>query len=237
MDSQLGQIGISRVNNNGIGTIDAWAVQTGAVQGGIITTTGFDCYFSSRCGTPTSSVTPAATTLPVSVPHSSNGGTIALGICVPILAFLLLYFSYRFLRNRRLVSRLNRPLRPVPPAPPVEQINPEILMEILLATQQNQTEGMQRIARAIERLTPIPREDPLPPGSSTTSRPLSISTVGNSATTYSSTSIQEAFQEMERELSCPICMNIFHNPVSVISRQTGQNGGCCEYTSIPSFPL
>ena len=230
MDFQLGQMGVSRAKNNGIGTVDAWAVQTSAVQGGVITTTGFECYFSSRCGAPTSSATPAVTISPTSTPHSSNGGAIALGICVPILTFLLLYFSYRCFRTRRLASRSNPPLPPVLLTPPVEQVDPEILMDIFLATQQHQTEGMQRIARAIERLSSVQREDPSPPISSITPSPLPILNVDNPAMRSNSTSVQEALHDMERELSCPVCMNIFHNPVSVISEQTDQNGGCRKYT-------
>jgi hypothetical protein len=223
MDFQLGQMGVSRAKNSGVkSTVDAWAVQTNAVANGIVTTTGFDCYYSSQCGTITNSIsstTAAATHAPSGPQRKSNSSAIALGVSVPILAFLVLFLLYHFVYKRRRRRARNAPSHTSAPA--IEQVNQEVFLDVLLATQQNQNESMQRIARAMERLEAV-RRDPLPPSSSITSGPSSIITTDNS------TNIQEAFENMERELLCPVCMNVFHNPVSVISRRMDRNDGCCK---------
>jgi hypothetical protein len=83
-------------------------VQTGAVAGGFLTKTGFDCYYSLTCGivtgfkSMTSDGTAITTISTASSPKSHNSKILAIALetCIPMLLLVTILLPYLLLRRR-----------------------------------------------------------------------------------------------------------------------------------------
>jgi hypothetical protein len=141
MDSHLGQLGASRAEGSSVPeTVDIWAVQTGAVAGGLLTKTGFDCYYSSTCGTITGSksVTSDGTAITTfssaSSPKSYNSKilAIALGTCIPILLLVTILLPYLLLRRRGSNTIHQAINQPSSPSQMATQIAIQVIIQVII---------------------------------------------------------------------------------------------------------
>lgn len=210
MDIYLGRIGVSNAKSSGIqSTVDSWAVQTSAVAGGLPVTTGYDCYYSSRCDksstVPKSSTDPSTTTAANLMIPANDGpktGDMVLGICVPLVVLVAAWRIYSIIRHRR----HRRDAQSGRQLPSVLRPDHDLVLAALLHSQTTQNANMQRIATSLERLLRAPASQP----------------------TENAGTFRAVPDELDDLLTCPICILIFHNPVSVISARTNENGGCCK---------
>ncbi|ORY09002.1 hypothetical protein BCR34DRAFT_616084 [Clohesyomyces aquaticus] len=244
MDSQLGQ----RAKT---GTVEEWAVQTAADARW---TTGYNCYYSGQCPwfsttTPLSSIAPSASPATSSSPNIDRklNTTIALATSIPIiLTFIIIAVIWLALRRHRCLQKekdsrrdLQEQQRRDDEKRQADLINQEFLQVLLDILENNRSqraspgataEARRQSRRASrsgvggarafnERMTGIETNlsslqalvRRLPGASSRTPEPVNVDPFEN---------------ELAEALTCPICMEILTNPVSVITSNTHRNQGC-----------
>lgn len=226
MDSQLGQFGLTKLNNPAF-TVDAWAVSSFVATA---TMTGYDCYYSSKCSMPG---VPTATSRDSSLSSQNNSSkNQLLEILLPIFCILLfaaaiatyiLLKHYKKSKSRALVEE-----HPLGPSRTLDTHNEmtvnllRVIMDLLDRQQQrDKVSGeIERVNVSIVKLqetldTMESKANGVPSGPST-----AIDTVD---------SLQVL---LRKDLSCPICFEIFHHPVAAITDSANEGRSCCENTSL-----
>lgn len=243
MDSRLGQYAKTS-------TVQQWEVQT---VGDTRWTTGYNCYYSGICAGGSSSTTvasisatPKLTSTQASSVDRKLNATIAIAVAVPVVlavvAGITIYLLCRRqrrhrddgrFRNLRTEMRQDQDRRA---AAAREEVMLQVLLEILNNTRARPTP-----------YTPPPRSPPpssrrtsyVPPHRSTASpRPAPSETqfaglermVQNlgGAENVSTVNLDTLEEQLTEALTCPLCLEILTDPVSVIGPQTAQNQGCCK---------
>lgn len=221
MDSELGQIGMTRWANPAV-TADSWAIQT---PQGSATMTGYNCYYCSRCSgvEDTGSIQPTSSSSSSGSPQQSNPNQgLLVKILVPICVFILLlammilimrYHLRNHPQNRGNDEQLANLLQVImdlldqqpPPAAQQAHQNNAMILEIRRA---NESIADMRtwVTDIVGRLN---QQQP----------------AGGNANQVQDNELREALREY---LTCPICSEIFHNPVTAISDATRQGTGCCK---------
>ena len=244
MDSQLGQIGITRMQNPII-TVDDWAVPTPPTT---MTLTGYDCYYSSQCSEATPPPTGVSTIQPL--PDPSNTGadkvvnavkSLLVKILVPI--FLAAFGIAMFILYRRQRQRYHRD-RHLSSGNGRRQVVEHGFARNQIRNRQDDDQMVNLLQVIVDLLDQPP---PAQPDNATIN---AIQRANNSIAEIRVTvanilarlgqrpdgqnlaenpaprdELQEALRQ---QLSCPICFEIFHHPVAVINDAAYQGGGCCK---------
>lgn len=165
-----------------------------------------------------------ATTTTASAPtaHNPKGLAIALGICIPILVVLVILILYLLFRQRNSDLVYQAVTQPVTyqPTEPVQHIPWDLIRCFSFIW----SESKWRNEKSYGNFPNI--------FSSARSKSAGRSSCNHTSADDVTNTAQDVFRNMEWELTCPICMNIFHNPVSVINEQVSQNTRCCECISL-----
>jgi len=221
MDSRLGQYGISKFYLSQRVTLDLWVVQTPAT---LAVATGFQCYYSGVCRTPTEQL--------VTATGSPSGGTSSKGhlsqaaLIVLIIGIILIFLAgigaFVYIKRRRqrndqndealtelLIQHLLQLLNPRRP-----QTQNDTAMTTALRNLENRMEaidrGQQTLVGLVQRFT-------------------------NQTSTIPNTQVQDTLEQtLGSALECAICTDILYNPVAVITDQnTSGRPGCCELLHNP----
>ena len=228
MDSFLGEIGKENIEATRTVTISDWEVQPPI---GVPHGSGYNCFYGHQCPLAISSSTTSRTT-PAPTPGSSRrkegsdskAVPITLGILIPLIFFLGVYLLFRlYLKNRR---------RTVPQGPRVtnapqmsdDVVEGDVLIDIIraiLASHDSNARTVEKVLDIINKVLDSAREAKEQPSSSTFP--------STSQEKTSSQKSSDQLKELKELLTCPICIDIFIDPVSIITAQTTQNNGCCMF--------
>ena len=240
MDSRLGQFGLSSVHSSLDRTVDAWAVQT---PGNGVLKTGFNCYYSGQCGTKSSSI--SSTTTPISAPATSaplgpksgGGGHInvtAIAIAVPlflcvviVVGFLLVYRHAR----RRQIQQQNQEQPPLAQNQVTQQnqVMTQILLRILDVLTMDRSNQPHQKNLAPDTTALNHRMQGLESNvNNLTNRVEALMNRlgGDSDNDNEDGATDEIEEPLAEALTCPVCLDILHNPVSAITVSTDRNRGC-----------
>jgi len=226
MDSRLGEYIVS-------GTIAEWAVQTPLDT---IWTTGFNCYYFGRCGiTSTSATIPTVFVTSYSSMVASTASSPAAGagahhidvttiaIAIPIVLFTFMGIIGVFLRRHWQRQQ-------------AQQTQQHIQQQAQQHAQQVQSQDQLRVVLdlLLQLIEAGQQQDPPPHIAALNQRMQGVENNVNNLTRMVQTladvtsnvnlgGLEEAMGEV---LTCPVCMEILHNPVSSITARAHQNGGC-----------
>jgi hypothetical protein len=218
MDSALGVFGVTHLATPAF-TVDAWQIQTPTTGLGVFSS-GYNCYFSGKCNF--TSIVPTVTPTITPAPTSGNSGSghemLVIEVLIPIIVFFCAiggFYGWRRLRRNE----------------KKQELFIDTLLDIVIGSHQANAAAMQNLTAVIQTLAQqgrrihnvqqINARAPVPaPAPAQSTAPPAVNSLAR---------IREL-------LTCPICLDLFHNPVSVTSSSAQRNSSCCKYEClIPKY--